>query len=164
MTEANEFVYTRVLDAPRELVFKMWSEVEHLINWWGPVGLDLGIAELDFRPGGIFHYNMRSPQGDEMWGRFIYREIVEPEKIVFITSFSDEEGNIVRASFSPEFPLEVLNVVTFTEHEGTTILTLRGGPINATEEERNFYNGMFESMEQGFGGTFDQLAEYLSKL
>ncbi|MDQ0196619.1 SRPBCC family protein [Paenibacillus wynnii] len=164
MTEANEFVYTRVLDAPRELVFKVWSEVEHLKNWWGPIGLELGIAKLDFRPGGIFHYNMRSPEGDVMWGRFVYREIVAPEKIVFINSFSNEEGDAVRALFSAEFPIEILNTVTFTENEGKTTLTLRGGPLNATEEELIFYRGMFESMEQGFGGTFDQLAEYLTKV
>ncbi|KGE16385.1 SRPBCC family protein [Paenibacillus wynnii] len=164
MTEANEFVYTRVLDAPRELVFKVWSEVEHLKNWWGPVGLELGIAKLDFRPGGIFHYNMRSPEGDVMWGRFVYREIIAPEKIVFINSFSNEEGDAVRAPFSAEFPIEILNTVSFIENEGKTTLTLRGAPLNATEEELIFYSGMFESMEQGFGGTFDQLAEYLTKV
>jgi len=164
MTEANEFVITRVLNAPRDLVFKVWSELDHLKNWWGPTGLEWVYATQDFRPGGRFLYNMRSPEGEDLWGKFDYKEIVEPEKIVFTNAFSDPEGNIIRPPFSPIFPLEILNNVTFTENEGKTTIILRGGPINATEEEHNFFKGMFESMEQGFGGTFDQLADYLAKL
>ncbi len=162
--EDNELVITRVYDAPRDLVFKVWSEVEHLKNWWGPKGLEIRDAELDFRPGGFFHYSMQSPDGNKMWGKFVYHEIESPEKIVFVNSFSDPEGNIVRAPFSPVFPLEIRNHLTFTEIEGRTMITLRGGPINVTEEERNFYKGMFDSMKQGFTGTFDQLEEYLAKV
>lgn len=162
--EAGEFVFTKVLNAPRELVFKVWSEVEHLKQWWGPTGLEISYAKLDFRPGGYFHYNMRSPEGFEMWGRFEYKEITPPEKIVFVNSFSDAECSIIRAPFSTEFPLEVQNILTFTEDNGKTILTLRGGPINASEEEHNFFKGMFDSMQQGFGGTFDQLVGYLARL
>jgi uncharacterized protein YndB with AHSA1/START domain len=98
-----------------------------------------------------------------MWGRFVYREIVAPERIVFINSFSDEDGNITRAPFSSTWPLEVLNTLTLSEHEGKTTLTLRGGPINATEEERKTFEAGFDSMRQGFTGTFDQLADYLAK-
>lgn len=162
--EDNELVITRVFDAPRDLMFKVWSNAEHLKNWWGPVGFKLGVAEFDFRPGGVFHYNMQSPDGNEMWGKFVYHEIESPEKIVFVNSFSDPEGNIVRAPFSAAFPLEIRNLLTFTETEGRTTITLRGGPINVSEEELNFFKGMFESMKQGFGGTFDQLAEYLAKV
>jgi uncharacterized protein YndB with AHSA1/START domain len=162
--EDNELVITRGFDAPRDLVFKVWSEVEHLKNWWGPKGFKLSVAELDFRPGGFFHYNMQSPDGYEMWGKFVYHEIESPEKIVYVNSFSDPEGNIVRAPFSATFPLEIRNILTFTEIEGKTTITLRGGPINVSEEELNFFKGMFESMKQGFGGTFDQLAEYLAKV
>jgi uncharacterized protein YndB with AHSA1/START domain len=162
--EDNEMVITRNFDAPRDLVFKVWSEAEHLKNWWGPKGFKLAVAKLDFRPGGVFHYNMQSPDGHKMWGKFVYHEIESPEKIVFVNSFSDPEGNIVRAPFSATFPLEIRNLLTFTETEGKTTITLRGGPINVTEEERSFYNGMFESMKQGFGGTFDQLDEYLAKI
>jgi uncharacterized protein YndB with AHSA1/START domain len=162
--EDNELVITRSFDAPRDLVFKVWSEAEHLKNWWGPTGFKLGVFDFDFRPGGVFHYNMQSPDGFEMWGKFVYHEIESPEKIVFVNSFSDPEGNIIRAPFSAAFPLEIRNLMTFTEREGKTTITLRGGPINATEEERSFFKGMFESMKQGFGGTFDQLAEYLAKV
>jgi uncharacterized protein YndB with AHSA1/START domain len=78
----RELVITRTFDAPRELVFKAWTDPEHLQHWWGPKGFTFDVAKLDFRPGGIFHYSMRSPDGHVMWGKFVYREIVEPEKIV----------------------------------------------------------------------------------
>jgi uncharacterized protein YndB with AHSA1/START domain len=107
---------------------------------------------------------MRSPEGLEMWGKFEYREIEAPEKIVFVNSFSDSAGNKIRAPFSPTFPMEVLNILTFTENEGKTTLTLRGAPINASAEERSTYQGMVESLKQGFGGTFDQLSDYLANI
>ncbi|TXK83831.1 SRPBCC domain-containing protein [Paenibacillus sp. N3.4] len=163
-TENDELVLTRVLNAPRELVFQIWSEVEHLKNWWGPVGFEWGYAKLDFQPGGSFHYQMRAPEGFEMWGKFVYHEIEAPERIVFVNSFSDEEGSTVRAPFSPTFPLEIRNVVTFTEQDGKTTITLRGGPINATEEERAAFRGMKDSMNQGFNGTFNQLEAYLASV
>lgn len=162
--EDNQLVITRSFNAPRDRVFKAWSEAEHLKNWWGPIGFKLNVAAFDFRPGGSFHYNMKSSDGHEMWGKFVYHEIESPEKIVFVNSFSDPEGNIVRAPFSDTFPVEIRNQVTFTEVEGKTTMTLRGGPVNVPEDELNFFKGMFESMKQGFGGTFDQLAEYLAKV
>lgn len=87
-----------------------------------------------------------------------------PKKIVFVNSFSDVEGTITRAPFNPTWPLEVLNTLTLSENEGKTTLVLRGGPINATEEERRVFRAGFESMKQGFGGTFDQLADYLARM
>ena len=158
----REFVLTRVFDAPRELVFKAWTESERLARWGGPKGFTWVSAQLDLRPGGVFHYCMRSSDGREMWGKFAYREIRAPERIVFVFSFSDEEGNTVRAPFSPDWPLEVLNTVTFAEHQGRTTLTLRGYPINATASERKTFEAGYESMKQGFRGTLDQLADYLA--
>lgn len=161
--EESELVITRIFDAPRDLVFMAWAEAEHLRHWWGPKGFALSVSKLDFRPGGFFHYSMRSSDGHEMWGKFVYREIAQPDRIVFVNSFSDEEGNITRAPFSQTVPLEILNTVTLSENEGKTTLTIRVCPINATAEERETFKAMFESMQQGYGGTFDQLADYLAK-
>lgn len=158
----REFAITRTFNAPRDLVWKAWSEPERLAQWWGPKGCKLEVRKLEFKPGGIFHYGMGMGEG-MWWGRFIYREIEKPERVVFVSSFSDEAGGVTRAPFSAAWPLEVLNKVTFTEENGKTTVSLRGGPINPTPEERAFYEGMFDSMQQGFGGTFDQLDEYLAK-
>jgi uncharacterized protein YndB with AHSA1/START domain len=163
-TIGREFMITRVLDAPRELVFKAWTEVERLKEWWGPKGFAMLNCKLVLKPAGIFHYCMRTPDGTEMWGKFVYREIVAPERIVFVNSFSDEKGNVTRHFLHQRWPLEVLNTLTLTEKGGQTTLTLRGGPINATEEERKTFEEGFTSMHKGFSGTLDQLAEYLAKI
>lgn len=156
-------VITRVFDAPRELVWKAFTESDRLAQWWGPKGFTMLVRTLDFRPGGVFHYAMRAPDGQIMWGKFVYRDIQAPERMVFVNSFSDENGAIVRAPFSPTWPLEVLNTVTLTESGGKTTVTLRGGPINATGEERAIFWNRQESVQQGFAGTFDQLAAYLAE-
>ena len=160
----NKLLLTRTFDAPRNLVFQVWSELDHLKKWWGPEGFEWVYAKLDFRPGGMFHYSMRAPQGFEMWGKFVYHEIDAPERVVFVNSFCDAEGNIVRAPFNPAFPLEIRNVLTFTEQEGKTTITMRGGPINATEEEQATFRDMKDSMNQGFNGTFNQLEAYLKSV
>jgi uncharacterized protein YndB with AHSA1/START domain len=158
----NEFSISRTFDAPRDLVFKVFTESEHLMHWWGPKGFTWVSGRLDLRPGGTFHYCMRSPDGHEMWGKFVYREIVPPERLVFTNSFSDDQGNTIRAPFNAQWPLEVLNNVTFAEQAGRTTLTVRGCPVNATEEERKTYDASHKLMEQGFSGTLDQLADYLA--
>jgi uncharacterized protein YndB with AHSA1/START domain len=155
------FVTTRTLDAPRELVWKAFTEAERLMHWWGPKGFTMLVATLELRPGGVFHYCMRSPDGHEMWGKFVYREIVEPERLVYVNSFSDANGHLTRHPLSPTWPLEVLSTITFTEHEGRTTLRLQAVPINATEVERATFEAGFNSMRQGYAGTLDQLAKYL---
>lgn len=95
----SELAITRELHAGRELVFKVWTDVDHLINWWCPEGFTMNESKLSLRSGGVFHYSMKSPDGQEMWGKLVYNEIVAPEKIVFVKSFTDPDGNTVRAIF-----------------------------------------------------------------
>src|SRR5579862_7545096 len=103
------FVITRVFDAPRELVWQVWTDPKHLTNWWGPKGLTMTACKVDLRPGGLFHYGMKTPDGHEMWGKFVYRQIIPPERLVLVVSFSDEQGGITRHPMSATWPLEVLN-------------------------------------------------------
>jgi uncharacterized protein YndB with AHSA1/START domain len=159
---ADDFVITREFDAPRDLVFKAWTEPERLAQWWGPKGFTLKVAKVDLRPGGMFHYGMVGPDGSEMWGKFIYREITPPERMVFIVSFSDENGGTTRHPMAPTWPREMLNVVTLTENGDKTTLTLRSSAYNATEEERATFKAGHASMQGGFTGTFDQLTAYLA--
>ncbi len=161
----QQLVITRKINAPREKVWRACTQAESLAQWWGPKGSKLRVVRLDFRAGGIFHYAMQFQPGHEMFGRFIYREIVPPERIVFVSSFSDAEGGIAGAPFPglENWPREVHNTWTFTEADGKTTLTLHGYPLNASEAERNTFTGMFDSMKQGFGGTFDQLDAFLTK-
>lgn len=160
----QELHITRTINAPLALVWKAHSEPEHLARWWGPAGMKLVIEKLEFRPGGIFHYGMVGPNGNTMWGRFVYREILPQQKLVFLNSFADAKGNAVRAPFSDHWPLEVLNTWTFEEKDGKTLLNLRGIPYQANADEHAAYEGMFGSMNQGFGATYDQLDAYLATL
>ena len=108
----TEFVITRVFDAPRKLVWNAWTEPGPLGQWWGPKGAKIGVSSSICGPGGIFHYAIQFKPGHDTFGRFIFREIVAPERLVFVNSFSDAEGGITRAPFSQleqKWPLEVLN-------------------------------------------------------
>ena len=158
------FVITREFHAPRELVWKAWTEFNRLAVWWGPRGFEMLHCKIDLWPGGMFHYAMRAPNGFEMWGKFVYRQVIAPERLVFVNSFSDKDGGTTRHFASPTWPLEVLNVLTLTEHNGRTTLALKGTPINATAQERKTFADGFESMQKGFGGTLDQLDEYVAKM
>ena len=160
----NILTITRRLAAPRDLVWQSWSEVERLAHWWGPKGCTIEVGRLEFRPGGFFHYAMRFPDSEPMWGRFMYREIAAPERLVWLNSFSNPRCGIARAPFNMAVPLEILNDVTFAEDDGGTMLTLKSQPHGATEEEENVFRDMFSSMQQGWGGTMDQLEEYLAGL
>lgn len=159
--ESSALVLTRVFDAPRELVFKVWTDPEHFRNWWGPKSFSLNVTKMDVRPGGIFLGSQTSPEGHVMWGKFVYQEVTPPEKLVFIQSFADEDGNIVRAPFNPNWPRQILNILTLSDEAGKTLLTLHGYPLNATEQERAVFETMRPMVQQGFDGTFDQLADYL---
>jgi uncharacterized protein YndB with AHSA1/START domain len=159
----REFTLTRVFDAPRSLVFQAWTQPEHLKRWWGVGGCTIGTCELDLRVGGKFHYCMQMPNGMDLWGIFVYREIAPPERLIFANSISDPQGNIARHPFSPKWPLEILNTLTLTEQSGKTTLTFHAIPINATEEELQAFDGGMVFMEQGFASTLNQLATYLAE-
>ncbi len=159
------FTIARVFDAPRELVFRMWTEEEHLKHWWGPKGMTMVHLTNDPRPGGVMHYGMRGPGGHMMWGKWVYREIAPPERLSFVVSFSDEQGGATRAPFSANWPLEVLSTLTFTEIEGgKTRVSMEGIPVNANEAEEEMFRGFFGSMQNGWSGTLDQLGDYLKKV
>jgi uncharacterized protein YndB with AHSA1/START domain len=159
----KEFEISRTFNAPRDLVWRAWTERDRLMQWFGPRGCTISVAALDLRPGGVFHYSMRTPDGKEMWGKFTYREVVPPERIVLVNSFSDAKGGITRHPMSPTWPLEMLSTTTFTEHQGRTTINLRWAPLNATEIERKTFDTSHDGMQHGWTGTFDQLDEYLAK-
>lgn len=160
---ADEFVLSRTFDAPRDLVFKAWTEADRLANWWGPKGFTMLSCQLDLRPGGTFLYGMRAPDGGEMWGKWVFREVAPPERLTFVASFADDKGNTARAPFSADWPLEVLSTVIFTEEGGKTTLTMRAVPVNATAAERDLFRNMHASMTGGWTGTLDQLAAFFAQ-
>jgi uncharacterized protein YndB with AHSA1/START domain len=161
--DLQEFVITRVFDAPRELVWKAFTEPQRMKEWWGPKGVTITRSEMDLRPGGSYHYAMRTPDGNTMWGKFVYREITPPSRMVFVSSFSDEAGGVTRHPMAPTWPLEMLSIFSFEEEGGKTRFTVRWSPLNASEEERAAFAAGHASMQQGWGGTLDKLAAFLAK-
>jgi uncharacterized protein YndB with AHSA1/START domain len=154
----DSLVITRIFNAPRELVFKAWTNPEHLMRWWAPKGCTTPFCKVDLRPGGRFHYCMRLPEGRDIWGMGIYREIVAPSLLVYTDRFADAQGNPVPPAvygMSASHPAETLVTVTFEEHEGKTRLTLRHA-IPVSVEER-------KGAEQGWSEMLERLAEDLAK-
>ncbi|MBM2817350.1 MAG: activator of Hsp90 ATPase 1 family protein [Ignavibacteria bacterium] len=160
--EQAEFVITRVFDAPRKVVFKAWTDLEILKHWWGPKGFTWIEGKMNLLPGGMFHYGLLSPEGNEMWGKFVFRDIIQDERLTYVGSFSDKDCNTLRHPASATWPLSVLTILNFTEHEGKTILILHGIPVNANAEEINTFIAGHHGMQQGMKGTLDQLDEYLT--
>jgi len=137
----------RLFDAPRDLVFKAWTDPEHMAQWWGPKGFASTVQKFEFRPGGAYLIHMRSPQGTDHWSQGIYQEIVSPEKLVMAGSWVDAQGN-------PTTPQTVLTV-TFEDISGKTRLTLH--QIFESESARNAHRG-------GWTSSLERLAEHLSSI
>lgn len=158
MTSDNDIIVTHVFDAPRDLVFKAFMDPERIRNWWGPRDYTIVHCTIDPRPGGVFHYCMRSPEGMDYWGIATYRELVPGETIAFDDSFSDAEGNIVPAQhygMTGNWPLKVPTTISLTEDAGRTTLTLRISRTPDNDEERELSKG-------GWVESFNRLGEYLS--
>src|SRR5258708_2449714 len=93
-TAADAFEIVRVFDAPRDMVWRAWTEGERLAKWWGPKAFEWIKGSIDLKPGGVFHYGMKNSQGGVMWGRFVFWDIQAPGRLVFVNSFSDEHGGM----------------------------------------------------------------------
>lgn len=162
-TFEKELVTTHTVQAPREQVFGAWTQAEHLQHWWGPKGFQLKIVQLELVPGGTFLYHIGAAQGPAMWGKFVYEQITAPQRLVYLSSFTDAAGHLVRAPFSTTWPLQVRNQLTLSEANGQTTFTLCSQPYQATKEEEQTFMAAADAIRQGLRGTFEQLDTYLAQ-
>ncbi len=147
---------TRIFDAPRELVWKAWTEPKLFMRWWGPRGFTSPVCKIDLRVGGKYLNCMRSPEGQDYWSTGVYRDIVSMERIVCTDCFADDQGNVVPAShygMPGDWPLELMMTATFEENNGKTKMTLRHEGIPA--------GTMSDNTRAGWNESFDKLAESL---
>lgn len=160
--KSADLIITRIFDAPRELVWKAWTDPDEVMRWWGPKIFRSPACKIDFRVGGKYLFCMRSDSGEEAWQKGIwstgvYKEIVPMKEIVCTDCFADEHGNVVPAAhygMTEDFPLEMLVTVTFEEVQGSkTKMTLRHTGLPAGE--------MIKSAGAGWNESFDKLAESL---
>lgn len=152
-------VLERIFNAPQELVFQMFKEPEHLKHWWGPTGWELPVCNIDFRPGGTWHYCMKCMEqgeyyGMESWGKAIYKDIVEPEMIHYTDYFSDAVGNIDESLPASN------NTVEFIDLDGTTKLVNRSEYVSAEELQKVLDMGMLHGITE----TWDRLEKHLQEL
>jgi len=163
-TETGAFSITRALEAPRDLVWQLFTQAEHLKQWWGPKGFAVTHASIDAAPGGRFHYGLRSANGDPIWGLFVFREVTAPERLVFINSFSDENGGVTRHPLSQTWPLELSSRFEFEDLGNTTRVKVTWRPLNPSPEEKKTFEESFASMQAGWSGTLEQLEAYIAQL
>jgi uncharacterized protein YndB with AHSA1/START domain len=150
----QEFIVERQFTAPRTLMFQAFTQPEHIKHWWAPQPFTIPVCTIDLRPGGIWHYSMRSPEGQDHWARSVYSEIVPPEKLVYTSTFADEHAN------PTEGIPEHLTTVTFTEEAGKTRVTALIQFASAAAMKTALDMGM----QQGMNMTWDYLAEYVQDL
>jgi uncharacterized protein YndB with AHSA1/START domain len=153
---------TRIFDAPREKVWKAWTEPEHVMKWWGPKGFTSPSCSIDLRVGGKIHFCMHGPEGTEfdkdMWSLGILKEIIPMEKLVMSDHFADAEGAIVSPKeygMPGQWPEEMTISVTLEDTEdGKTKMTLvhTGHPVE-----------MADMAKQGWNESLDKLAESLEQ-
>ena len=143
----RELVLTRIIDAPRQLVFRMWTDPVHLAKWWGPRDFTNPVCEIDFRPGGALRIVMRAPDGTDYPMGGIFREIVTPERLVFTNCALDRDGNIL---------LDGLTTVTFAEQGEKTKLTVQTRATALVPAAARYLEGMQAGWEQ----TLDGLARH----
>jgi uncharacterized protein YndB with AHSA1/START domain len=138
----GELVITRTFAAPRELVFRAWTEAGHFARWFGPAGSSLHVVAMDPRPGGAFHYCHHFPDYPDVWVGGVYDEVRAPERLAYRVFFADEGGNRVAR---PGYPDEMRIAADFAEDAGGTRLTIRHAGLPG---DRGEVQGWTESLER----------------
>ena len=144
----REIVFTRVFDAPHELVWEAWTDPQQVVQWWGPTGFTTTTHEMEVRPGGVWRFIMHGPDGTDYPNKIVYTEVVRPKRLAFTHGSANE-------SESGQFQV----TVTFTDQGGKTRFTMRS--LFASVEERDKVVREYGAIEGG-NQTLDRLAEHLA--
>lgn len=151
---STQLTITRVFDAPRELVWKAWTEPDMIMKWWSPAGYTAPMAKVDFKVGGKYLMAMRSPEGQDFYSTGIYTEVVPMDRIVFTDSFADADGNVVSAAvygMGDTIPLESRVIVQFEDQGSKTRMTLTHSGLPQDEHlelTKAGWNDMFDKLDQ----------------
>lgn len=143
-------VVVRVVEAQRELVWKAWTEAQHISQWWGPNGFTTTTHAMEVKPGGVWRYIMHGPDGTDWPNRIVYREVIRPERLVY--DHSGEGG----ANDPHRFHV----TVTFADKNGDTEITMASVFPSVAARDAVLKFGALE----GGGQTLDRLAAYLPTL
>lgn len=147
-TSDREIAASRVFNAPRELVFKVWTDPKHITHWWGPRGFTNTIEKMDVRPGGVWQFIMHGPDGVDYPTKVVYLEVKTPERLVYDHG---EDGQ----------PGYFQVTVTFEDQGGKTKLSMQ--MLFKTAKERNEVAEKYGAVE-GLKQNMDKLEAYLAKI
>ncbi len=161
-TQPQALLIEHRFKASRARVFQAWTDADQLKQWFSPTGMTMSQCVMDLRPGGAFHYALRSPVGMEMWGKWEFLEIIAPERLVIIQYFSDPQGGVTRHPLSATWPLRTHSITRFDEGDGETLMTIASTPYQAEPGEIATFDAARPLVQQAWGGTMGQLVRFLA--
>jgi uncharacterized protein YndB with AHSA1/START domain len=162
MSDLPTYVLERVFDAPRELVWKTWTDPELLPRWYGP-NVETIIHLLELKPGGLWLVEMKWA-GNSHYQRVEYTEVTPPERLVWLHSNSDAHWNIIPSPMMTDWPRVLLTTVTLEEDAGRTRMRLTWVPHEASEAEIACFAAAIDRMGKGWDAGMKLLAELLAEL
>lgn len=162
MDELPTYVLNRVFNAPRELVWKTWTDPDLIPRWYGP-GVESIVHRLEVKPGGVWLHEMRW-SGNSNFQRADYTEVTRPERLVWLHSSCDADGNITTNPMMADWPRILLTTVTFEEDGDQTRLRLTWAPHEASEAEIACFAGAIEGLGKGWGAGMELLEKLLAEL
>jgi uncharacterized protein YndB with AHSA1/START domain len=165
-TKQDIFVINQTFDAPLNLMFEVWTDPKHLSQWTGPAGSKINYLRAEIKSGGSAFYCMTGADDTKIYGKANYLEIVKPSRIVYTQCFCDENENIVRHPMAPTWPEMMKTTISLeAETSNKTRVTIKWEVVGeATPIERETFNKAKAGMSQGWGGSFDKLEDYLTKI
>jgi len=158
------FVINRSFATSLETMYDMWSNPEHFAHWMGPAGSSMEFITVDVREGGSAFYKMDIGNNVVLHGKVFYHKFQKPDYIEYTQQFADQNGNVSRHPFAPNWP-ETMSTKVFlcAEDDGQTRVTLVWEPVGkVSAEEMQTFIEMRSSMNQGWTGSFDSLENYLA--
>lgn len=158
------FNITEEFPVSTQRMFELWTEPRHLQRWFGPIGMTLEAHTLDLRPQGQYHFGLKAPSGQVMWGRWDFLAVQAGQKLRWLHAFSDAQGTLTRHPMVPNWPLQLDTTVTFEPSPVGCVLSLSWMPHQASEAEQAVFDVSHPGMRMGWQGSFSQLRSYAASL
>ena len=162
MSEKTEYVLERTFDAPRDMVWRAWTDPELLSRWYGP-GIETIIHDFDLQPGGAWLNEMRWGENAD-FSKMVFQEVTQAEKLVWHHSSTDADWNIISSPMMADWPRVLLTTVTFEDLGDKTNVRLSQIPMDATDAEIACFAAMMDGMSKGWGGGYKIIDEILKEL
>lgn len=162
MSDQPQYLLDRVFDAPRDMVWRAWTDPDLLQRWYGP-GVETTIHKFDLEPGGVWLNEMKWGDKSDL-SRMEFKEVTPPEKLVWLHSSTDADWNVAANPMMPDWPRVLLTTVTFEDLGNRTRVRLTLDPVDATEAEIACFAGAMAGMDSGWGGGYKVLDEMFAEM